>query len=98
MELIAKSDVGKKRLNNEDSYYIKMLPNDGGLFIVADGLGGYSGGEIASDMLTKNVSEYIESKSRWLKNATDEKIKFVLKESIKFANEKIYNLDSSSSD
>lgn len=26
MELIAKSDVGKKRLNNEDSYYIKMLP------------------------------------------------------------------------
>ena len=55
MELIAKSDVGKKRLNNEDSYYIKMLPNDGGLFIVADGLGGYSGGEIASDMLTKNV-------------------------------------------
>lgn len=98
MELIAKSDVGKKRLNNEDSYYIKMLPNDGGLFMVADGLGGYSGGEIASDMLTKNVSEYIESKSRWLKNATDEKIKFVLKESINFANENIYNLASSSSD
>ncbi len=95
MKFIAKSDVGKKRQNNEDSYYMKMIDENSALCIVADGLGGYKSGEVASDMLVKNVSDYIESKSRWLKNVSDEKIKFVISEAIKYANENIYNLSIS---
>lgn len=95
MKFIAKSDIGKKREKNEDSYYIKMIDNDTGIYIVADGLGGHLGGEVASNILTKNVSDFIEQKSRWLKNASSEKIKYVLCEAIKYANENIYNLSLS---
>lgn len=95
MEIIAKSDIGMKRQKNEDSYYIKMIEDDIGLYIVADGLGGYNGGEIASEMLTRNVSDYLEPKAKWLRNASDEKIEFIINQAIMYANENIYNLASS---
>lgn len=95
MEIIAKSDIGMKRQRNEDSYYIKMIEDDIGLYIVADGLGGYNGGDVASEMLTRNVSDYLEPKAKWLKNAPDEKIKFTISQAIMYANENIYNLSCS---
>ena len=98
MKIIGKSDIGKKREKNEDSYFIKTIDDNTGIYIVADGLGGHQGGEVASNILTKNVSDYIEQKSRWLKNASNEKIKYVLCEAIKYANENIYNLSLSESE
>ena len=95
MEIIAKSDIGMKRQRNEDSYYIKMIEDDIGLYIVADGLGGYNGGDVASEMLTRNVSDYLEPKAKWLKNAPDEKVKFTISQAIMYANENIYNLSCS---
>lgn len=97
MKLTAKSDVGKTRENNEDSYFMKIIDDNSSIFIVADGLGGYLSGEVASSELTKDVSEYIFEKSRWLKNASDEKIKYVISNAIKYANENIYNLSISDS-
>jgi protein phosphatase len=48
----ALSDLGKNRKNNEDSYYCSQ---DNNLFIVADGLGGHSAGEIASSMAVQYI-------------------------------------------
>lgn len=60
MEFIAKTDVGLRRSNNEDSYFAKKYSDDISLYIVADGLGGYEGGEIASRLLTIKMSRYFE--------------------------------------
>ena len=61
-----KSDVGQQREQNEDTIYIFSAcieSNNGddpfGLFIVADGMGGYKKGEIASDMAARTAANYI---------------------------------------
>lgn len=46
------SDVGRVRQNNEDNFYC----GSENIFIVADGLGGHSAGEVASEMTVKHIS------------------------------------------
>ena len=50
------TDKGLSRTNNEDSFY---SDKDLGLFVVADGLGGHSAGEVASRMAVEALSGYI---------------------------------------
>lgn len=61
-----KTDVGLQRENNQDSMYTfsAYIEADGrnqsfGLFIVADGMGGYKGGEKASDIAIRTASHHI---------------------------------------
>jgi len=49
------TDVGRRRDHNEDAY---DLLNDERLFLVADGLGGYAAGEIASQMAIDTVGAF----------------------------------------
>ena len=58
----AKSDVGKQREVNEDSFYITQDPlNKIQLFILADGMGGCNAGEIASSQAILCTKNYIEN-------------------------------------
>ncbi|MBI3398938.1 MAG: Stp1/IreP family PP2C-type Ser/Thr phosphatase [Deltaproteobacteria bacterium] len=57
----AKTDVGRKRRLNEDSF---CVAEDIGLFLVADGMGGHAGGEIASQTTVEVVKM---SLINWLK-------------------------------
>ncbi len=58
----AKSDVGKAREKNEDSYYITQDSlNPIQLFILADGMGGCNAGEIASRQAVESAKRYIEN-------------------------------------
>ena len=61
MKVFAKSDVGKARDTNEDFYYIPTDEEQLKLYILADGMGGYRGGEIASRIATAAAKGYIES-------------------------------------
>jgi serine/threonine protein phosphatase PrpC/CRP-like cAMP-binding protein len=73
----ARTDVGKKREHNEDN--LLTLPDDG-LFLVADGVGGRSSGEVASAMcvetfqsaspvLGSRLASYAQAKSIDARNA-----------------------------
>ena len=57
----AKSDVGKVREMNQDAYYISDSSSEVKLYLLADGMGGYNGGEIASKMAAESASNYIKS-------------------------------------
>lgn len=48
----ARSDVGNVRERNEDSY---LVDEDNGLFVVADGMGGGIGGDVASQILVETL-------------------------------------------
>lgn len=50
------TDVGNKREKNEDSYLINTEHN---LYVVADGMGGHLGGEIASKLAVSSIEEVI---------------------------------------
>ncbi len=91
MELIAKTDVGQKRTNNEDNFFAKVYNDDITLAIVADGLGGYASGEVASKMLVDTVSENIEDMINALPTFDDKKIKDLFANSVKYANTLIYD-------
>lgn len=57
-----KTDVGKQREQNEDNgYYMIGKDGDLGLFIVADGMGGYQAGEVASQLAVQKISESLQS-------------------------------------
>ena len=57
----AKTDVGRRRYNNEDAYFMDA---ERGVFVVADGVGGASAGEVAARMLCETVESFAEKLQR----------------------------------
>ena len=73
------TDIGRKRKTNQDSFYVSKELK---LFIVADGMGGHNGGDIASQMAVKVMPEFTKS------NLADEPLTLI-SNSIKHANTSI---------
>ena len=61
IQAYAKSDTGKVREQNQDSYFISEPLDEVQLFIIADGMGGYNGGEVASSLALQSAKNYIEN-------------------------------------
>jgi protein phosphatase len=54
---VASTDAGKKRRRNEDAFAI--VPQCG-LYVVADGMGGYAGGDLASRLAVQTIARHFE--------------------------------------
>ncbi|HEY6410640.1 MAG TPA: protein phosphatase 2C domain-containing protein, partial [Ktedonobacteraceae bacterium] len=89
LDVAQRTDIGRTRTSNEDNL-ISVVPEDshllqtkGALFVVSDGLGGHTHGEVASEMAVQKVKEY------YYQDLQDD-IPTVLEEAIKQANNTLY--------
>ena len=80
---IAKTHVGKVRPNNEDCYLLKPPY----LYVIADGMGGHSAGEVAS----KSAIDYVNEKLD-LENLAAPEIISCLRDFTKMINLQIYSM------
>lgn len=90
MNAFAKTDIGRIRENNQDYYRIATPEDELQLYMVADGMGGYNGGEVASKLSVLSVQEFL--KEHWKTEKLAEKgwIETILEEAIEYANTKVY--------
>ena len=89
MEAVAKSDMGKVRDMNQDYFYVSPPDSKLKLYILADGMGGYQGGEVASKLAVTAVRNYIESNFDSINKEKDEILKLITS-SIEYANMVVY--------
>ena len=94
-----RSDIGKVRRKNEDSY---LLNESIGLYVVADGMGGHRGGDVASQMAIEAIDQYMSDPSYQSgnngdagDNAVNDQHANRLIQSIRLANKQIYNRSAS---
>ena len=83
----ANTDVGKVRKMNQDYYYVS---EDGFLNILADGMGGYTGGEVASRLATVSAVEYLNKHFNKNNNYQKEEILEIIKNTIEYANSEVF--------
>jgi serine/threonine protein phosphatase PrpC len=57
MKVAAKSDIGRVRANNEDCL---LVDEPLGLLVMADGMGGHAGGEVASAIAVATIAAYLK--------------------------------------
>lgn len=81
------TDIGRARKNNQDYYYIS---DDGCINILADGMGGYAGGEVASKLATLSAKDYIEEHFDKTLEYENEQILDIIKNAMEHANYEVH--------
>src|ERR1700712_4134918 len=93
LEFFSATDTGRARSNDEDSVAVDDATS---LVVLADGMGGYNAGEVASGMATSFIKSEL---GRWLseasENATDTDVRRAMDICVDNANRAIFNAANS---
>lgn len=84
-----KSDVGNVRENNEDSI---LVDEERGIFLLADGMGGHQGGEVASRLAVASAYDYLKERAGLAK---DEDISRFLADALAFVHSTVFKKSQS---
>ncbi len=97
MRGFAKTDIGKAREMNQDSYYVSNSQSNIQLYILADGMGGYNGGEVASKLAIESAKNYIENNFNQIEPQKEQILQLV-KSAVEYANTIVYEKSKTSED
>lgn len=85
IHFFGKTDMGRKRTNNEDAFIAQNIWDEKHILAVAiDGVGGYEGGEVAAELAQNNIVKYLET------YPNGERLD-LLKQAVIFANNAIFD-------
>ena len=105
MEFFGKTDIGRHRADNQDSFAIYSIAEDALLAVVCDGMGGAVGGRIASSLANETFVSYVKEKiqaflSIGFDNSSENEaiIEEIMKQGVAEANTAVYNYAKDSID
>ena len=96
MRIVSKTDVGLARRSNQDAYATGELPGGVAWAVVCDGMGGANGGNVASALAVKTISEQISSTYR--EGMSSNSVRTMLESAITAANVAVYDLSRQTED
>lgn len=96
MKIVAKTDKGKVRSSNQDAYAVGEFPDEVAWAVVCDGMGGAAGGNIASALAVKVISDKINASYR--EQMSPSSIKNMLDSALIAANIEVYDLADTKSE
>jgi protein phosphatase len=89
LEFFSVTDTGRARRNNEDAV---ALDEAGRIAVLADGMGGYNAGEVASQMASERVRTELGARLRPLGETPSEtELKSALLDAVESANRAVYD-------
>ena len=82
------TDIGRVRKINQDTFAVR---NDLQLWVVADGMGGHAGGEVASQIAVETITQYVDTHapSPFTEDQRQHRYEQHLIQAIEFANQRI---------
>lgn len=96
MKIVAKTDKGRVRDSNQDAYAVGEFPDEVAWAIVCDGMGGAAGGNIASALAVKVISDKINASYR--ETMKDSSIVNMLHSALTAANMEVYDMADANPD
>lgn len=90
VKIVAKTDKGVIREQNQDAYAVGELPGEVAWAVVCDGMGGAAGGNIASALAVKVISDKINAS--YNEKMREASIRNLLESAITAANIEVYDM------